>query len=469
MLQRAWSSLIGRDRENGQALVLFVAGLVGFLGIVGLSIDVGHKMWARTDQQKAADAAAIAAINQYLDSSDKAVATQKAKDYALSNGYAANMVTVTWGPTSGPNVGNTDAVEVIIEKPLTKYFIGMVYPGQWKAKARAVAKLDVKQVPFGVITLNPTACQSLSLDANSQLHVTGGAVIVNSNCEPDAMHMDANAQMTGELINITGTYTNAGNNVLTPVPSVHQPAVPDPFASIPIPPYPAAGGGGPSPNVTKSWAGNNPAVPNCNNPPNAIQNPVNYNAPNGEFFTFNPGRYKCRVHLMANTVAIFKAGNYTFEGGFEMESNSQAIWERGTYTTMGFGFKMKSNSWVKDPAAGLPRGALLYNTCSSPCGTAGPIQIDAGAHFEVTKYGDPYANILIFQDRNATAAVSFSSNNVTAGGAIYTKSAHIEYYSNVAIPLQFVADTVQMNSNAVLNVNVAGMSTASIKTANFVE
>jgi Flp pilus assembly protein TadG len=47
--------------EHGQALVIFVAGLVAFLGLVALSIDVGRYLWARTQMQSAVDATALAA------------------------------------------------------------------------------------------------------------------------------------------------------------------------------------------------------------------------------------------------------------------------------------------------------------------------------------------------------------------------------------------------------------------------
>jgi Flp pilus assembly protein TadG len=51
----------GRHKtEQGQALVLFAAGLAGFLALVGLSIDIGQMVTAKTDAQKVADAAALA-------------------------------------------------------------------------------------------------------------------------------------------------------------------------------------------------------------------------------------------------------------------------------------------------------------------------------------------------------------------------------------------------------------------------
>ena len=50
----------GRE-DHGQALVIFAAGLVIFLGFTALSVDVGRYMWARGQMQSAVDAAALAA------------------------------------------------------------------------------------------------------------------------------------------------------------------------------------------------------------------------------------------------------------------------------------------------------------------------------------------------------------------------------------------------------------------------
>ncbi len=62
-MRRMTNSLIP-GRERGQALVLFAAGLAAFLGVVGLSIDIGQVVHARTDLQKIADAAGFAGAQE---------------------------------------------------------------------------------------------------------------------------------------------------------------------------------------------------------------------------------------------------------------------------------------------------------------------------------------------------------------------------------------------------------------------
>lgn len=72
-----------QSRERGQALVLFAAGLAAFLGLVGLSIDVGQLVHARTDLQKIADAAAFAGSQ---DLPNGGTAETVANQYIVANG-----------------------------------------------------------------------------------------------------------------------------------------------------------------------------------------------------------------------------------------------------------------------------------------------------------------------------------------------------------------------------------------------
>lgn len=65
--------------------------------------------------------------------------------------------------------------------------------------------------------------------------------------------------------------------------------------------------------------------------------------------------------------------------------------------------------------------------------------------------------------------MQFNSNSLTTAGAIYAKSADIEYNSNAIVPLQFVAKNVHMNSNAKIIVDVTGMSTVGTKSISLSE
>jgi len=128
-----------RGREDGQALVLFAAGLIGFLVIVGLSIDVGRFLWARTQIQAAVDAAALAAAQSMPDQQD---AAQKADWYWMDNsGFIRSQgrnvqFRVTYPP------GNK-AVRVEASAEIPTWFVRLVGFNQWNVSAAGEAESQV--------------------------------------------------------------------------------------------------------------------------------------------------------------------------------------------------------------------------------------------------------------------------------------------------------------------------------------
>ncbi|MBI5948806.1 MAG: hypothetical protein HY875_11775 [Chloroflexi bacterium] len=411
----------GGSREQGQALPFFAMMLVIAIGAVALSVDVGNLVHERRKTQNAADSAALAAVAVIREGGTRSAAMAEGASFAAANGYSAE-VTINNPPLTGPATGNPNAFEVIIHHTVPKYFLGVVYKGDWSTTSRAVARITTESKGFGVVTLNPTRCNSLHMNSNALLQVTGGGIYVNSNCNT-ALVMESNATATANAISVVGGFDGKANYHATPEPATHQPAVPDPFASIPVPVVTG---------LTRSV-------------------PCEYT--HGTVY-FDPGIYNCKLVFNANTVAIFRPGNYSFAGGMQLDSNVTLNFGRGIYVMKGGGFQMNSNAVVNGPD-----GVLIYNTCAASCGASGTFQLNSNARLNIKPYGAPYANISVFQDRASNTPLQFNSNATTLSGAIYSKTADIQYNSNAEVPLQFVANTVQMNSNARIVVDVAGMST----------
>ncbi len=91
------------------------------------------------------------------------------------------------------------------------------------------------------------------------------------------------------------------------------------------------------------------------------------------------------------------------------------------------------NTVISDPSSGST-GVLIYNTCASgSCfglDASGPIQRNSNARSTVSPYGDPYENIVIWQDRASDTQINFDSNAFTATGAIYSSTTDIHFDSN---------------------------------------
>ncbi len=81
--------------EQGAAMVLTVLGIVVFLGMVALAVDLGMLLTARTESQRTADSAALAGAGWLLLApGDEAGARAKAKEYADMNRVHGAVTTV---------------------------------------------------------------------------------------------------------------------------------------------------------------------------------------------------------------------------------------------------------------------------------------------------------------------------------------------------------------------------------------
>ena len=92
------------QREDGQALILFASGLVAFLGLVGMSVDIGQLAYTRADLQKAADAAALAGAQDLAGSAPSTEhATSAANSYVTKNGGPGTSATITFSKRNRAN------------------------------------------------------------------------------------------------------------------------------------------------------------------------------------------------------------------------------------------------------------------------------------------------------------------------------------------------------------------------------
>jgi Flp pilus assembly protein TadG len=113
--------------------VLFAAGLAGFLGIVGLSVDVGRMMFTRTDMQRVADAAALAGAQALPDAT---TTNSVAQSYVSKNGDAGTTATVA---ITAEVSSSNDTVKVTAKRHIDHFFLKFV--GVSSADISASAKV----------------------------------------------------------------------------------------------------------------------------------------------------------------------------------------------------------------------------------------------------------------------------------------------------------------------------------------
>lgn len=134
----------GRERQQGQVMVLFILGIFAIIGMVGLVLDGGSVFAQRRDQQTAADLAAMAGAAAYLNGTGtvdqrKAYAESVATSVAVANGYVegTNGVDVAFNLHEGSFFNEAT---VNLTKPHRNNFAAILGMPTWDVGVTATAR-----------------------------------------------------------------------------------------------------------------------------------------------------------------------------------------------------------------------------------------------------------------------------------------------------------------------------------------
>ncbi len=149
--------------DSGQMMILFAAGMAAFLGLVGMSVDVGRIVYTKAELQKAADASVLAGAQDLPNAGPAATA---AYTYVYTNVAAGS----TWTTAiSKQNVAN-DTITVTTSRALNHWFLKFVGLNSTTVTASAKAKLGFYNggsgiVPWGLVA-NSSGTSAVSVNDN---------------------------------------------------------------------------------------------------------------------------------------------------------------------------------------------------------------------------------------------------------------------------------------------------------------
>jgi type II secretory pathway pseudopilin PulG len=231
---------ISRGNQRGAMLVLIAVSMVGLVGLLALTLDVGYAHRQRRTAQTAADAGAQAgAIEIFRGHRDSAVAAAHSETArnGFTNGSDNVIVTVNNPPASGPHHGDTLFVEVVVQQTLATMFGIVLDRPTLSLQPRSVAGV-VHPANGCLYVLDPTADKALEIKSSGELIATECAVIVNSN-DPDAAISVSNngSGLAATSIVVTGgSYLQSGSTAyITPSALEGIPPSPDPLAGVVMP------------------------------------------------------------------------------------------------------------------------------------------------------------------------------------------------------------------------------------------
>ncbi len=428
IIHSAFVSRLRLFKTNRQGVIAVMLALLlpVMVGFVGLGVEVGLWFQLKRDVQTAADAAAIAGAYEVLESSPTAATILAASSTdATLNGYDATTDTLTAvnPPTTGPNTGDDDAVEVNISTPVSLLFSSVFLDDSVTIAARAVASSEPGGDEACVLSLSDTSQGAVGIGGTVTMD---GCLIAAQSTSSSSIKVSGGGDLTVDCLSTSGDVTNLGTMTLTECNSANigVSEIADPYADLTMPA-----------EVASSSDCDTENNPDGSGNYSLAQNDTDGNG----------------VVVFCSNVSL-STGTYDFESGttFAFFGADLSI-TGGTVTGDGvtFLFTGSGNSW----------GGVNI---------AGNANVDLSAQ----STGD-YAGMLFYQDGNASS----NNNNFTFTGGSSTELTGVIYAPNNDVSfsgnnvtdddgcLQVVADTVDYNGNVTITNQCDGTGVSAIYTS----
>ncbi len=482
---------VNQTRRRGTVLVLFVLLLVVLLGMVGLVLDSGLMMQSSRHSQNVADSASLAAAMELMRGGTPDSARTVALLYARThNGLSDATITVNIPPTSGPHLGDSRYVEVLIARPHQTVFVQITgVERDQQVRARAVAGYERERRGEGPIVLDPFARPGISVTGGGQLLVNGSVVVnsqgagVDENNQPVDWEIQQYGLSTGNNATIKVRYLQivGGVDVVENVQKF-DPADPAPlFCRAPISPDPLRWLPTPQPGNISSildWT---------------RQNTVTVSQ--GETRTFSPGVYE-NIQINQGATVYFKPGVYVFSPtkpnqGLTMNGGCTVVAIPDEERAAGVMFYLTGSNYLADKTNPGKWDALddAQNALDGPLPAAGAVlkppiteiplpnppdpqfgKVDfakfncnaTNAHVSLQGLKDPnspFNGMLFFQRRRNTSTASIAGTpgiDVTLDGTIYAKWAQFSLAGGGVYNSVFVVGRIAVSGGATVVINNPG-------------
>jgi hypothetical protein len=474
-----------RSREVGQVIIVTAILLPVLVGLVGIAVDVGMLMNYRTQEQRAADAAALAGAHVLLTTGDKTQARAEALAYAKKHGYIDSEISVHLPPVSGRHVNDDKYVEVKISREGATFFIAVLGITKSTVQARAVGGMKPLARNYALIVLNKTQCNAYNHSSSNDLKINGGGAIVNSDASTGGSCVGVSASQgggsvvtadncrdqTGTPIPCTldyylhGNWQQSNNATSTPPPTPVGTQFPDPLAGL-TRPIPCTNGTpgtvGTQPSgcnvpISPTACGNN-AIPCATNRVSTANQP-RLTSPTTGNITLSPGVYYGGLKLTGSATVTFQPGLYVFagggvsQGGFTFNSNAPATGNGVTFFNTGDPYA--SNQADRGCGAFSIAASGLLNIKAPPdLGTLGPL--------DDTSVANGIETMLFWQDDrttgvwagNCTETFRFTGSGATLAGVIYLPTAKLDMSGGGSLgALQIVVDTFDFSGSSDISIN----------------
>ena len=217
-------SIAGKRMQNrrGAMLVFVAVAMVGLMGMLTLTLDIGAASRQRRIAQTAADAGAIAGGTQIFRDMDSASVVDAATRSILQNGFVAANATISYPPATGPHAADRRYVQVVMFKPIATIFGRIFNKDSVNVQASAVAGVEGQSnyCVYGLGTSGNAIDIPGDLTANGCGVISNGSIYVKNNISGTP---EPSVAAVGTIDAGTGNMTEG----IAPVP--------DPYAYLRVP------------------------------------------------------------------------------------------------------------------------------------------------------------------------------------------------------------------------------------------
>ena len=420
-----------RDRK-GAVSIMMAFTFTAVLGFVGLGTEASYWYVTKRSMQGAADAAAFTAAAALMNGetitggsgTPVTAADAIATTYGFTGGdcgtSVATVICVNNPPTSGPNTGNTTAVEVIITQQQSGWLTSFFVPNPTITSRAVAAKLTTSTNACTtsngtngscgcVLALDKGDVVDITDSGNATVNTPGCSTYVNSDDPSAALSMSGNMTVNSYSTYVVGGVWKTGNAQLNTEVGPN--------------------GSSSSPNGTNG-AYTNTGVPQAD-PNLGISPPTSGNCMtaaingNNQPTILYPGTYCGGITINQQSNVTFMPGTYVIAGGSGVQNTGLQINGGATVTGQGVSFYLTNSGGT----------STNYATVQINGNSTITLNTDANTN---SADAPPLGGTTFFQDRNAPTA---STGNTATTTNTFNGTASMNIGGDIYFPNQKVVYT----------------------------
>ena len=415
------------ESEQGQAVaILAVVMALVMLGFIGFALDVGYFFHEKRMIQGAADAAALAAAEEYGYGNTSSQAQTAANAAAKVNGFntalSTNPATVVLSTSSTGSYASGGSapsswVQATVSQPISGLFMQAFNSGLSTMTISATAYAGEGSVATPCVCLEGTSGETLNMSNNAKLTASSCGITVDSTSN-SAVGVVGSANITAPTLNIASTGWTSSANV---------------------------NNGGSISSSTKITTGASscaPAMPTAPVDTTCSANPMSSISGGGVAYTVGPG----------SSYGTTVGGNMVCYNALTVGGNGDtATLNAGIYVINGGSLHFLSGN-----INGGGSGVMFYLE------NGASLTVDNGANMSLSApTSGTYSGILFYQQATDTTTLSFQGGSSTVvSGAVYAPGAAITLGngSGSAMTSAIVAQSLTMNGGGTLTTASVGGS-----------